>query len=95
MNSLEFAGRPNFCPVLVGEIGGALFGVDPKALEALSKSGMAGCDNDEESGLGVTRQHLAHPEFMAKHAHVKRYLAASIGLVDSNTGSGGAKKVEN
>jgi ADP-ribosylglycohydrolase len=94
MSSLEFAGHPNFCPVLVGAIGGALFGVDQKALDALSKSGMANCDDDEEAAIGVTRQHLAHCEFMAKHPHVKRYLAASIALVDSKTASAKNEKVE-
>lgn len=59
--SLEFAGPDNFCPVLVGSLGGALFGrdMDLESLADVPGPGAAGA-----AGAGVTWRTLNHEHFL-------------------------------
>jgi ADP-ribosylglycohydrolase len=88
--SIAFAGGANFCPVLVGSIGGALYGVSEKTLQRLREKGMEGCDQDDDddddddggaADDGVLRANLDHrywrlyPNARTAVLHQKRYLA--------------------
>eukprot|EP00435_Cladocopium_sp_Y103_P021007 s1824_g5.t1 len=63
-DSLEFAGPDNFCPVLVGSLGGALFGCDMD-LESLADEDVPDVpDVPGPAGAGVTWRTLNHQHFL-------------------------------
>lgn len=96
-DSIAFAGAANYCPVLVGSIGGALYGVGGEALQKLATVGMNGCEFDgtgddekqektetkSNSDRGVKRAHLDHREFSSTKEHVARYMKVTCQLADA------------
>ena len=68
--SIAFAGPANYCPVLVGSIGGALYG---SGIDVLP--GIAGNE------VGVLKEHLAHRECKGQHLVDIADVARRIGML--------------
>jgi hypothetical protein len=77
--SIAFAGRANYCPVLVGSIGGALWGSSP-ALMGGRESSSTTAKNNASKAIGVTQCDLSHAEFAGRKSHMERVFAVTEAL---------------
>jgi hypothetical protein len=76
--SLRFAGPANFCPVLVGAIGGCLWGASRYSAGDLSEANESFADSAPPT-RGVEAHHLHHRESQTR-GHLQRYLAVTDAL---------------